>query len=135
MAIVDDDVAADDGLQTACLLSYLTDRRAEADDVIPDGTDDRRGWLGDEFLPVQGDRYGSRRWLLDRSKRTEDMARRVEEIDREALAWMIEDRVTEKIDELVEFQGDMLATETTIHRPTGEPVTFRFSHVWNGEAA
>jgi phage gp46-like protein len=37
------DLSTDDGLETAVLLSLITDRRAEADDVLPDGGTDRRG--------------------------------------------------------------------------------------------
>lgn len=133
LVIVDDDLGADDGLRTAVQLSLFTDRRAEDDDVLPANDGDRRGWLGDEFAEVEGDRFGSRLWLLDRAKVTPDILRRVEEIDREALAWMIEDRVTDRIDVEVEIQGDRLAHAVTVYRPSG-PVTFRFDHAWAGEA-
>ena len=58
LVIVDDDLGADDGLRTAVQLSLFTDRRAEDDDVLPANDGDRRGWLGDEFAEVEGDRRG-----------------------------------------------------------------------------
>jgi phage gp46-like protein len=80
VALVDSDLASDHGLTTAVLLSLFTDRRAEDDDTPPSGDDsDRRGWWADEFAEVEGDKIGSRLWLLDRSKRTADVALRAEQ--------------------------------------------------------
>ncbi len=52
MAVVNGDLAVDEGLRTAVIISLLTDRLADADAVIPDGTRDRRGWWGDLVLDV-----------------------------------------------------------------------------------
>src|SRR5262245_49969605 len=87
--IADDDLALDEGLRTAVILSLYTERRAEPDDDIPSGDGDRRGWWADEFAPVAADRMGSRLWLLDRSAQRSDLARRAEEYIREGLAWML----------------------------------------------
>lgn len=137
MALDGDDVAADDGLRTAVLMSLFTDRRAEDDDPTPaedrEGEGDRRGWWADEFNQVDGDRMGARLWLLDRSKRTEDVPRRAEELVREALAWMLEDRVTNRIDVVAMASDAALLMTVTLYRPQGDPVTFRFKHVWDGE--
>jgi phage gp46-like protein len=128
-----DDVAEDLGLRTACLLSLFTDRRAEDDDPLPALDNDRRGWWADEFAQVQGDKIGSRLWLLDRSKRTGDVVRRAEELTREALQWMLEDRVAERIDVVVDARQVALLIAVTLFRPQRDPVTFRFAHVWDGE--
>lgn len=83
-------LAGDDGLTTSVLLSLFLDRRARADDALPDATaGDRRGWVGDAFDLT--DRLGSRLWLLDREKHTEETRRRAEEYAAEALDWLIED--------------------------------------------
>ena len=39
----------DDGLETLVLQILFTDARADESDVLPDGTNDRRGWPGDTF--------------------------------------------------------------------------------------
>lgn len=135
LAVVDDDLASDDGLRTSLLPSLFLDRRAEADDDLPAADGDRRGWWADQFAEVEGDRIGSRRWLLDRSKRTADVVRRAEEIDREALAWLIDDRVTAQIDIAVTAEGGALIHSITVHRPAGDPASFRFPEAWDGEAA
>ena len=82
-------------LETAVIISLFTDRRAATDDVLPDAGQtlspvpaDRRGWAGDAF---GGERIGSRLWLLDREKQTEEVRRRAEEYGYEALQWLIDD--------------------------------------------
>lgn len=130
MQIVDDDIASDPGLRTSVVLSLFTDRRAEADDALPNVDGDRRGWWGDQFSAVEGDRIGSRLWLLDRSARRGDIVRVAEEYIRESLAWMIEDKVTSRIDVKVDVAGDALLYAIGIARPQGDPVAFRFAHTW-----
>src|SRR5579875_2938906 len=63
-------LARGDDLITSVAISLFTDRIANADDPIPDGSTDPRGWWGDldETYPI-----GSRLWLLDRSKATPDV--------------------------------------------------------------
>lgn len=134
MSIVDDDVSADEGLRTALLLSLFTDRRAEDEDTLPDGSGDRRGWWADELAEHVGDRYGSRLWLLDRSKGLAEVVPQAEEYAREALAWLLEDKVSSRVDVAAEVNGPVLALVVTIHRPERDPATFRFEHVWDGEA-
>ena len=134
LSIVDDDVKADDGLRTAVSLSIYLDRRAEEGDVIPDGTDDRRGYWADEFLPDANDRIGSRLWLLERSKITEELRPLAEFYLRECLAWMITDGVVREVGIETEIVLDRLYYLVTLARPQGDPVLFRFPHVWDGEA-
>lgn len=134
LALIDGkaDLATDLGLQTAVLLSLFLDRRAEPDDVPPSGdARDRRGWWGDEFLEVEGDRYGSRLWLLDRGKQTRETELRAKEYAREALAWMLEDRVVASLDVQVETARGALLFAVGLQRPGRDPVSFRFAHVWD----
>lgn len=132
LALIDGDLASDAGLETAVLLSLFLDRRAEADDVPPSGDpNDRRGWWADQFAAVEGDKIGSRLWLLDRSPLTDENARRAEEYVREATAWMLEDRVVSRIDVEVQNTAKDRLIGVTVHRPGRDPVSFRFSHVWD----
>lgn len=133
LSLIDTDLASDTGMETAVMLSLFTDRRAEDDDVPSSGDDaDRRGWWADQFAAVEGDRFGSRLWLLGRSKRTEEVRRRADEYCREALAWMIEDRVVQSLDIETELTAQALLIGVTAHRPGREPVALRFAHVWAG---
>jgi phage gp46-like protein len=134
LAMIDSDLASDAGMTTAVLLSLFTDRRCEDDDVPPSGDpNDRRGWWADQFAAVEGDRFGSRLWLLDRSTINSETARRAEEYDREALAWMIEDSVVASIDVVIETTKSDLYHGLTLHRPGREPLSLRFAHVWDNQ--
>lgn len=134
------DLALEDGLRTAVAISLFTDALARPDDVIPDGTDDRRGWWGD--MPREGlarDAIGSRLWLLSREKRTERTRRRAEDYAREALSWMLADGVAAAVDVAAEWggaAGDQLRMVVTIRRRAdGRSASEVFDMVWAAEAS
>jgi phage gp46-like protein len=132
LALIDSDLASDRGLETAVLLSLFTDRRAQPDDQPPSGDPaDRRGWWADELAAVEGDRIGSRLWLLDRAVNRNETARLAEEYTREALAWLIEDRVVSSIDVQIETTDESLRISLTLQRPGRDAVSFHFPHVWD----
>lgn len=62
-----------DPLTRAVVISLFTWRRAEPDD----NADVPMGWWGDTWPAVQNDRYGSRLWLLQRSKLTNQLVQTV----------------------------------------------------------
>jgi phage gp46-like protein len=89
------------GLTSAIIISLLTDRRARTDDRLPSGINDngvipadRRGWVGDA---LDTNRIGSRLWLLDREKQTEETRRRAISYAREALQWLIDDDIAKVV--------------------------------------
>ena len=51
-------------LVRAVIISLFTWRRARPDDDLPG--DLRMGWWGDTYAGTEGDRFGSRLWLLSR---------------------------------------------------------------------
>lgn len=127
------DLAGDDGLRTAVVISLFTDRRAEADDELPAGETDRRGWWGDLLADIEGDWIGSRRWLYVREKQTAETARKIREADEEALAWLVEDGIAAAVTVETEWLGrGLLGERIVITRPAGDPVEFRFNHLWEG---
>lgn len=133
-AIEDGDLAVDEGLRTAVMLSLFLDRRAEPGDVLPEGTDRRGSWM--DLVPVvTGDKIGSRLWLLARVKQTADVLPRAREYAREALEWLTVDKVATAVDVVAEFMSEPrgLALAVTIHRPKLDPVTYRFGSVWAAE--
>lgn len=127
----------DDGLRTAVLISLMTDATARDDDAIDDGpAGDRRGWWGD--VPLAGETtrpIGSRLWLLRRTKATEGTRLRALTMAREALAWMVQDGICQRIDIEAELQGnppDRLAFGITLRRGGASP---RFDVQWNFEGS
>lgn len=141
LSFIDSDVASDRDLETAVLLSLFTDRRANDDDVPPSGdAKDRRGWWGDAFADVEGDLFGSRIWLLNRSKLTNETVLLATQYAKEALQWMLDDQVIASVGVDVSMLGGLgngglpqkgLLFAVTLPRPGRDPVTFRFAHVWD----
>lgn len=134
------DLETDEGLESAVIISLGTNRLAAADDVIPDGSQDRRGWWAD--LPVdagtqdsaQPDYIGSRLWLLSRAKATAQTAEAAKNYVLEALAWMISDGVAQSIICTTNWNAlGFLAIAVIISwlGPNGTPVNSQFDFVWN----
>lgn len=97
------DLVTTDTLETAVLISLMTDRLANADDEIPDGSNDRRGVWSDMAVPLTeappaGDLIGSRLWLLSRRKVEERTRLDAITYCLEALQWMIDDGVAMSVD-------------------------------------
>lgn len=91
------DLAVDETLLSAVLVSLFTDRHAEPSDVLPDGSTDRRGWWADVWLE-EGDLHGSRLWLLSRSKDVAEVPARARDYALEALAWLERDGVAQRVE-------------------------------------
>lgn len=131
LALLDGDLATDDGLRTAVALSLLCDRRAEPDDTIPDGTDNRRGWWADAIADLDGDRWGSRLWLLAREKDLAEVRRRAEAYAEEALGWLLEDGVASAVTVTAEtVDRDVLWLAVEILRGDGSRLADRYQYVW-----
>jgi len=124
--------AEDDGLETAVILSLFTDRRANADDAIPDGSKDRRGWWGDSFADVKGDLIGSRLWLLSREKQLASVLVRAQQYAEESLKWLVDDSVAESAVVVASNpRSGILALGVSITR-SGHPVKqYRFEQFWS----
>lgn len=139
LAIEANDLAQDDGLRTAVVLSLFTDRRAEEGDVLPDNaTTDRRGWWADAVAAIEGDKHGSRLWLLSRSKKTPDVLTRAEDYAREALQWLVEDKVAAAVSVAASFLDRPFrgySLDITITRPQKDPARYRFDRTWDAEGA
>lgn len=109
-------------LATAVVLSLFTDRRAGRDDALPLHSDDRRGWPGEEFMPVpdaggEPEAWGSLLWLLWTGKVTPEVLERARFSAKESLAWMLRDGVASRVDVQAVWVGpnnDVLAVRPTI---------------------
>lgn len=117
-------LATGSDLQTAVVLSLFTDRQAGPDDLIPDGTTDRRGWWADPSM-------GSRLWLLQRAKQTQDTLQRAYDYIVEALAWLKDDGVVADVLVYVEWtRAGMLGAQVTLIAPDGTRSQEAFTWAW-----
>lgn len=131
------DLLPDDGLRSAVVLSLFTDRQAEPGDVLPTGVTDRRGFWGDGLAGETADKFGSRLWLLARSKQTPDVLSRSAEYAKEALQWLLDDKIAKSVEVTSEFLSKRrgYALRVTITRPDSDIVTYRFNQLWESEGA
>lgn len=125
------DLATDEGLETAVLLSLFLDRRADADDGVSID-DDPRGWWGDTYADDPGDQIGSKFWLLSREKTLPTLLSRAVDYAQEALAWLVDDGVASSVVAQAEFvaQGSMALT-VQINRPSQPSFNRRYQNVWS----
>lgn len=75
-------------LETAIILCWMTDARADPTDELPDDSGDPRGWAGDAVDPSVAP-IGSKFWLLRRSELTQEVADRAVLYGRKALQPLI----------------------------------------------
>lgn len=125
------DLLADDGLETAVLLSIALDRRADDDDGLADDADPK-GWWGDSYADTPGDRIGSKLWLLKREKQLPSVALKVQEYAEQALQWLIDDGVASGVVCDAEWIADYtLGLTVTISRPNKKPFIRKYQYVWS----
>lgn len=125
------ELATDDGLDTAVLLSLFTDARARDDDVLPPGQTDRRGWWGDDYSEAV-DNFGSRLWLLQAAKQLQASLNQAREYAEEALAWLVDDGIAAKVEvETWIVRDEVMGMRVRIHRPDGTTSARRYDILWS----
>ena len=134
----DNDFETDEGLGTAVLISWFTDQRANNDDIIPNSNSDfidKRGWWGDLADPlIEGDQIGSKLWLLNRAKTTQENITAGIDYGTVALDWMKEDGIVKAIlvtGEKQKYNNDyILALQAQITKADGNKLNISFDPEW-----
>jgi phage gp46-like protein len=112
-------------LVTAILISLFTDAQAANDDVIPDGSSDRRGWWGNLQM-------GSKLWLLARAKQTDETLAQAQEYATDALAWLIEDGVASAVTVKAFWKArSFLVLVVQITRTDGSTPLLAYAWAWD----
>lgn len=125
ISIFDGDLVIDDGLKTSVIISLFCDAKAENTDILPSGETSRRGYWADS----EGNRIGSKLWLLHREKLLPTVAVRARQYAEESLAWMLEDGIAASIIAETEIQKpDMLKLGITISRGSNKD----YDYLWQG---
>ncbi|WP_265432813.1 phage GP46 family protein [Aeromonas salmonicida] len=122
----------DDGLATLVLQVLFTDVRADDSDVLPDGTGDKRGWIGDTFADQP---WGSKLWLLDREKLTTEVRNKAVTYAQTALDTHLKPDYASSIvviGSIPKFQ--LLQLNIAITRPDGTETTMTINKRWGAQA-
>lgn len=139
-------------LVDAVAISLLSWRRARDSDPVPEGAE-RHGWWADP-------EFGSRLWLVARSKTLPTTPRDAQDYAQEALAWMVAEGIASRVTVTAErmrsglsggsvtagFTGEgkgsgttsgatrggseILALSIEIERPTAPALLIRFADLW-----
>lgn len=130
LGIENNELEFDDGLETAVLVSLYSDARAEVDE-LPIGQTSRRGFWGDAVENPDKVNTGSKLWLLDRAKTTDELLEQVREYCEAALQWLVDDAIAESVTVETRYLDKFsMAIEITIARPQGEKQPFKYGYVW-----
>jgi phage gp46-like protein len=124
------DLITGNELSTSLLISLFTDRRANDDDKLPDGTDPR-GWWADA---MDGYKWGSRLWLLERARNLKETLRLAEDYANEALQWLVKDGVAKKVAVTAYAIGDCkntLGLHVEIFKPDGKSLKWKYRYAWD----
>ena len=124
----DGDLLATDGFDTSILLSLGTDARASESEV--QDSIKRRGYVGDEFFDNENFNHGSKLWLLEQARVTNDTRNSAVNYAELALQWFVDENYLDS----VTASGLLSPTQITISIKgiTREGNTESFSYqVWN----
>lgn len=126
------DLKVEQGLETAVIISVFSDQRV-TNEELPPGIEFKRGWWADLFPEVEGDRIGSKQWILNRSTNTLETVAQLENLVRESLQWMLDDGVASAIEvsaAIDENNPELKTLAIEITRPSGGE-TDRFGIIWD----
>jgi len=141
--IADSDVALDNPLRTAVMISLFTDQVAPAqptaDDAavgiaaLPAGAD-RRGWWGDAYSDGPTN-IGSRLWQMRRMIKAGDTAglAEVRDVCSSALQWLVTDQVVASVTVTAAWVAKTaIQFLISLTMPDGTKQKFDFSWAWEG---
>lgn len=133
IGLADRDVERDPGLETAIIITLLTDRRADEDDSLPDYNGYKGGSWQDGIPVVDGYLMGTKLWLLRRSKTIDEVPTLAKQFLNEGFQWMIDDGVVETVSVAVERRRDIVNTlgiSLSFIRPNEPTIFFKFFYNW-----
>ena len=125
-----------DALEADVFAALFSDARATFDE-LPPGSTELRGWWGDTFAEVPGDTWGSKLWLAERAKLTNDpnvpgvSLERLKKWTEQALQYMIDAGVIPSL-EIVKARvdGEARLGLSLIRQRGDSPITFFFDQLW-----
>ena len=133
LAIKDNDLEADDGLENPVILSLFTDARLPDTGEKISEHEDPRGWWGDIGDP-DGVAIGSLLWTLFRKKVSRETIAEAEQYCRDALQHFIDDGIAATINIAVERAGlYQINIGIEMIKPTGD--VLRYAYLWDGQLA
>jgi len=106
------DLATDDSFDTALLMSLFVDRRADSSEVpVPEL---RRGWWGNLLNDIPDDENGSKLWLFDQARLTQNDVNKLDDEGNNAVQWLRDDNLVENIKTSINYDNNNGSATLTI---------------------
>ena len=124
----------------AVLITLISDKRADDDDILPDEGGYKGGWWGDDLPFVPGDLIGWKGWLLRRSKAISTVIAEAEDFLRDGFQWMFDDGIIEDLeinvvrdDKILDMGSSVLLISLKFVRPGKQDVFFQYHFNWESQ--
>ena len=108
----DGDLESTGGIETSLILSFFGERRADSSEVAIPFL--RRGWWGNDETDPQNFEIGSKLWLIYDDKATPLTVSKAEDFTRQALQWLITDKIFRKLEVEAELINDTINIKVTL---------------------
>lgn len=93
LVVKNSEIQVDESLKSAVLISLFTDARCEKTE-LPEGELSQRGYFGDAIF---GEQTGSKLWLINRSKYSNDTLIKAKEYAKSSLDWLVTDGLAKDV--------------------------------------
>lgn len=128
IGIENGDFVIDDGLETAAIISLLSDRRADESQIVQ--PEFRRGWIGDLVTTLPGYKLGSHLWLAEQSRLTQETLNQVQDYAEKSLRWMLDAGFIIKVEAKASITPEFsILLNTIITSPDGS-VSIKSFNLW-----
>lgn len=133
LVIENGDLKADNGLETAALISLFTDKRI-IESQLPLNTDNKKGWWADLISEPIEDEIGSRLWVIETNgKVNADAVIDMKIFIQEAFQWAIDDGLAKSVIASSErIENNRIEGSVNILRPDGQNIPLKF--LWDGQS-
>lgn len=128
IAVADNgDLVTTEGFDTALKMSIFCERRASSSEVQVSKF--RRGWIGNLLSDIVNFEIGSKRWLFDQDRMTQETVNGVSDAINDGLQWLIEDNYLDAIDVTAANTLDTITVQVDLFR-NGSRVDKQFFDAW-----
>jgi phage gp46-like protein len=112
LSALSDPLSSANGVEQAVLQSLLNWAKAQKNDPI-EADQDKQGWWAGEFVRA----VGCRDWTLARAKKTTDTLNRANRYTKQALQWLVDEKIAINIEVTTLFEGSRLIRVIDITLP------------------
>lgn len=111
------DIETTNSFDTSIINSLFCDRRASSHEIK--SSELRRGWWGNTLNNDISHEIGSKLWLLEQARVTQDTLNKAIDYARTSLQWLISDGYLNKINVTGSYERNKINLNTQLFRPNG----------------